>query len=56
MEQNISPQSLLLWHVACFELKAIKMQQTQGKLYLSPNCLKEFRLEGLYQEETYYQR
>ena len=32
-----------VWYEDYFELKAIKTQQTQETLYLSLNCLKEFR-------------
>lgn len=43
----MTPQNVSLWHVPCFELKVIKTQQMQEKLFTSPspplNCLKEFR-------------
>ena len=40
---NRSPANRPLWHVDCFELKAVKTQKTQGRLLLSLNCLKELR-------------
>lgn len=31
-EQNRLPQNMPLWHVDCFELKAVKIQQFEEKL------------------------
>lgn len=35
-EQNRLTQNLPLWHVDCFELKVIKIEQTQEKLLPLP--------------------
>lgn len=44
-EQNMPPQTVSLWHVDYFELKGIKNQLSQEKLFisLSLNGLKGFR-------------
>ena len=46
-------QNMPLWHVGCFGLKAVKTRQTLKALWVSLNCLKEFR-QGPLQEITFY--
>ena len=41
--QNAVPQNVPLWHMDCFELKAIKTQQIQENFHLSINYVREFR-------------
>lgn len=41
--ENRPPQNVPLWHVGYFEPKATETQQTQENVYLSVNCLREFR-------------
>ena len=55
-EHNLSPPNMPLWHEDYFELKAMKFQQIQGKLFTSPQPLIFILDRGLYQEKSYNQR
>ena len=53
--QNKSPQNVPLWHVDFFELKAVETMRGQKKLFYFLN-LEEYKLGGLLQNKSYYQK
>lgn len=56
-DQNRATKKVLLWHVDYFQLKAIKIQQTQEKfLRLVTYYLQNNLSGGLVQRQSFYQR
>lgn len=48
--QGKLPQDVPVWRANCLDLKTSKTQKTQEVFEVCPYCLKEFQIEGLFQE------